>query len=111
MKILVLPFELPGVSLFADFQLAATVKRRPGRSAFSVRGCEEGVLAAAKRHRGSPAGRRRTSDMNFLQTGLISELRVALNIMTCLSWGVSLKMACTSDRMSAHTIYSAECNA
>jgi len=41
--------------------------------------------------------------MNFLQMGRTSLLRVALNIMTCLSWGVSLKMACTSPRMSANT--------
>ena len=34
--------------------------------------------------------------MNFLQTGRISEERVALNIMTCLSCGVRLKMACTA---------------
>ncbi len=36
----------------------------------------------------------RTSRMNFLHTGRMSVERVALNIMTCLSWGVFLKMAC-----------------
>jgi hypothetical protein len=41
------------------------------------------------------AGLLRTSRMNFLQMGRISLDRVALNIMTCLSWGVRLKMACT----------------
>ena len=40
--------------------------------------------------------------MNFLQTGRISLASVALNIMTCLEWGVALKMFCTSPRMSAH---------
>lgn len=45
--------------------------------------------------------RGRTSDMNFLQIGRISLLSVALNIMTCLSCGVCLKMDCTSPRMSA----------
>ena len=39
--------------------------------------------------------------MNFLQIGLISFLRVALNIMTCFVRGVHLKMFCTSFRMSA----------
>lgn len=47
--------------------------------------------------------RQRTLDMNFLQTGRMSWLRVALNIMTCFSWGVFLKMSCTSPRMSAGT--------
>lgn len=64
-----------------------------------------GVLAADRLQEGVPAGWVRTSDMNFLQMGLISLLRVALNIMTCLSWGVSLKMACTSDRMSANRAF------
>ena len=41
------------------------------------------------------ARRGRTSRMNFLQTGRMSEERVAENIMTCLSWGVFLKIACT----------------
>jgi hypothetical protein len=39
--------------------------------------------------------------MNFLQTGRISLLRVALNIMHCFSWGVRRKISCTSRRMSA----------
>lgn len=43
----------------------------------------------------------RTLFMNFLHTERISLANVAENIMTCLSWGVSLKMACTSLRMSA----------
>ena len=43
----------------------------------------------------------RTLFMNFLHTARISLASVAENIMTCLSWGVSLKMACTSPRMSA----------
>lgn len=34
-----------------------------------------------------------TSCMNFLQTGRISLLRVAENIMTCLSCGVNLKIS------------------
>lgn len=42
-----------------------------------------------------------TSCMNFLQTGRISLLRVALNIMTCFSWGVTRKISWTSRRMSA----------
>lgn len=42
-----------------------------------------------------------TSCMNFLQTGRISLLRVALNIMTCFSWGVIRKISWTSRRMSA----------
>lgn len=41
-----------------------------------------------------------TSCMNFLQTGRISLLRVAENIITCLSWGVILKISCTSLRIS-----------
>lgn len=41
-----------------------------------------------------------TSCMNFLQTGRISLLRVALNIMHCFSWGVRRKISCTSRRMS-----------
>ena len=43
----------------------------------------------------------RTLFMNFLQVPRTSLAMVAENIMTCLSWGVSLKMACTSARMSA----------
>ena len=39
--------------------------------------------------------------MNFLQTGRISLLSVALNIITCFSCGVWQKMLCTSPRMSA----------
>lgn len=39
--------------------------------------------------------------MNLRQTGRISLLSVALNIMTCFSWGVILKMSCTSRLMSA----------
>lgn len=42
-----------------------------------------------------------TSCINFLQTGRISLLSVAENIITCLSWGVILKIACTSLLMSA----------
>ena len=41
-----------------------------------------------------------TSCMNFLQTGRTSLLSVALNIMHCFSWGVSLKISCTSCLMS-----------
>lgn len=41
-----------------------------------------------------------TSCMNFLQTGRISLLRVALNIITCFSWGVLRKISWTSRRMS-----------
>lgn len=38
--------------------------------------------------------------MNFLQVGLISLLRVALNIMTCLVRGVERKTSWTSRLMS-----------
>ena len=41
-----------------------------------------------------------TSCMNFLQTGLMSLERVALNIITCFSCGVARKISCTSRRMS-----------
>lgn len=41
-----------------------------------------------------------TSCMNFLQTGRISLLRVALNIITCFSCGVFRKISWTSDRIS-----------
>ena len=41
-----------------------------------------------------------TSCMNFLQTGRISLFSVALNINTCFSCGVILKISCTSRRMS-----------
>merc|ERR1719323_656550 len=41
------------------------------------------------------------SCMNFLHTGLISLERVALNIITCFSWGVARKISCTSRRMSS----------
>lgn len=41
-----------------------------------------------------------TSCMNLRQTGRISLLRVALNIMTCFSWGVALKISWTSRLMS-----------
>lgn len=41
-----------------------------------------------------------TSCMNLRQTGRISLLSVALNIMHCFSWGVSLKISCTSRRIS-----------
>lgn len=37
-----------------------------------------------------------TSCINLLQTALISLLRVALNIITCFSCGVALKICCTS---------------
>lgn len=40
--------------------------------------------------------------MNFLQTPRISSDSVAENIITCLEWGVSLKMRWTSLRMSAN---------
>lgn len=39
--------------------------------------------------------------MNLRQTGRISLLSVALNIITCFSWGVSLKISWTSRLMSA----------
>ena len=45
-----------------------------------------------------------TSCMNFLQTGLMSLERVALNIITCFSWGVARKISCTSRRMSAKDV-------
>lgn len=42
----------------------------------------------------APAGdRARTLDMNFLHTPRMSWDRVAENIMTCLSWGVILKIS------------------
>lgn len=41
-----------------------------------------------------------TSCMNLRQTGRISLLKVALNIMTCFSWGVMRKISWTSRRMS-----------
>lgn len=41
-----------------------------------------------------------TSCMNFLHTGRISLLKVALNIMHCFSWGVRRKISCTSRRIS-----------
>jgi len=40
--------------------------------------------------------------MNFLQTGRISLLSVALNIITCLPCGVLRKISCTSFLMSAN---------
>lgn len=43
-----------------------------------------------------------TSCINFLQTGRISLLSVALNIITCFSWGVLRNISCTSRRMSAN---------
>ena len=46
----------------------------------------------------------RTSVMNFLQTGRMSFDNVALNIMTCLSWGVILNISCTSALMSVGQI-------
>lgn len=42
-----------------------------------------------------------TSCMNLRQTGRISLLKVALNIMTCFSWRVMRKISWTSRRMSA----------
>jgi len=42
-----------------------------------------------------------TSCMNFLHTGRISLLRVALNIITCFSCGVKRNISCTSRRISA----------
>lgn len=42
-----------------------------------------------------------TSCMNLRHTGRISLLKVALNIMTCFSWGVMRKISWTSRRMSA----------
>jgi hypothetical protein len=44
--------------------------------------------------------RRITSCMNFLQTGRISLLSVALNIITCFPWGVLRNISCTSRLMS-----------
>ena len=41
-----------------------------------------------------------TSCINRLHTGRISLLKVAENIITCLSWGVNLKISWTSFRMS-----------
>lgn len=43
--------------------------------------------------------------MNLLQTGRISLLSVAENIITCLSWGVILKISWTSLRMSGEYIH------
>mmetsp|Transcript_16328 Transcript_16328/g.49108 ORF Transcript_16328/g.49108 Transcript_16328/m.49108 type:complete len:219 (-) Transcript_16328:519-1175(-) len=37
--------------------------------------------------------------MNFLQMSRVSELMVALNIMTCFFFGVLMKICCTSRRM------------
>ena len=51
-----------------------------------------------------PAALARTLLMNFLQTARMSEARVAENIITCFSWGVSLKMSWTSARMSAKEV-------
>lgn len=42
-----------------------------------------------------------TWSINLLQTGRMAVERVAENIMTCLSWGVALKISWTSCRMSA----------
>lgn len=42
-----------------------------------------------------------TLDMNFLQTARISGESVAENIITCLSWGVCLKISWMSARISA----------
>lgn len=42
-----------------------------------------------------------TSCINFLQTGRISLLKVAENIITCLPCGVLRKISCTSRRISA----------
>lgn len=41
-----------------------------------------------------------TSWQNFLHTGRISLLIVAVNIITCFWWGVERKISCTSLRMS-----------
>jgi len=41
-----------------------------------------------------------TSCINFLQIGRMSLLRVAENIITCLSWGVTRKISWMSQRMS-----------
>lgn len=41
-----------------------------------------------------------TSCINLLQTGRISLLKVAENIITCLSWGVNLNISWTSFRIS-----------
>ena len=43
-----------------------------------------------------------TSCMNFLQTGRISLLRVALNIITCFSWGVIRNISWTSFLISVN---------
>ena len=42
--------------------------------------------------------------MNFLTTGRMSLGRVALNIMTCFSRGVEMKICCTSPRMSTEQL-------
>lgn len=49
---------------------------------------------------GETTDRSLTSCMNLRQTGRMSLLSVALNIMTCFSWGVILKISCTSRLMS-----------
>ena len=50
---------------------------------------------------GEQARRVLTSSMNFLQIGLMSSDRVALNIRTCFWFGVFKKISCTSLRMSS----------
>lgn len=62
--------------------------------------CAE-VLATVGRQAASWGVTLLTSCMNFLQTGRISLLRVALNIIHCFSWGVRRKISCTSRRMSS----------
>lgn len=85
------PQTLPLAAGTKEFQWTSLVELLP----HGVRKpCKQEKLAVETLHS------QLTSCMNLRQTGRISLLRVALNIMTCFSWGVILKISCTSRLMS-----------
>ena len=95
-----------GLAKMLEADAAAEAAGRQAKSRGAPAGAVGRGEAAAGCRRAAPLKRggghvALTSDMNFLQMGRISLDSVALNIMTCLSCGVILKMSCTSPRMSA----------
>lgn len=84
-------------------------KRGRGSAGLLACLCHEGSVDVGERQEPAPSEAEATAQsspplltscMNFLHTGRISLLKVALNIMHCFSWGVRRKISCTSRRIS-----------
>ena len=83
-------FDLNSKNTCTQYSIRSTIKKKASRT---PPGVKMGQFKPAQ-------DQLLTSCMNFLQTGRTSLLSVALNIMHCFSWGVSLKISWTSCLMS-----------